>query len=371
MELPFTPDRRLDPMTFGITPAIFHQFRAPRLGYDNPTRMNNPVWEWLIRSNLWAASANKHFDVISDKSFPTWCFERFGRTVTPLPDGRVICIGGEHEDHYDANFFIYNDVVVIHPDLGIDIYGYPLQAFPATDNHSGLLIGNEIFVIGGLSYPRRRQPGFTPVFAINIHSFQIRKLESSGDMPGWIFGHKSALIDDGQAIKVSKGEICITLDRKPVENIDDWQLDLQTLTWSRLTQKNWIRWEYERKEHGHNLLWKMRSALFEQKHYEFRESHKAAINHLVEKLGHSPDLDMLDFLYLPPITHNVLPEQEDESRIYRIEIDDVVVRYVEDDFSIQVTVEGILSDEIILSLKQDLQQKLEKLENTAYLIRDI
>lgn len=40
---------------------------------------------------------------------PVWCFNRFGATRTKLPDGRTVCIGGEHEDFYDPDFYIYND----------------------------------------------------------------------------------------------------------------------------------------------------------------------------------------------------------------------------------------------------------------------
>ena len=44
---------------------------------------------------------------------PFWSWQRFGRTSTALPDGRVIHIAGEHEDFYDPDFCIYNDVMVV------------------------------------------------------------------------------------------------------------------------------------------------------------------------------------------------------------------------------------------------------------------
>ena len=43
---------------------------------------------------------------------PVWCFSRFGTSLTELPDGRFVQIGGEHEDFYDPDFCIYNDVTV-------------------------------------------------------------------------------------------------------------------------------------------------------------------------------------------------------------------------------------------------------------------
>jgi hypothetical protein len=37
---------------------------------------------------------------------PAWCAARFRQSRTTLADGRVIRIAGEHEDYYDADFFI-------------------------------------------------------------------------------------------------------------------------------------------------------------------------------------------------------------------------------------------------------------------------
>jgi hypothetical protein len=34
--------------------------------------------------------------------------QRFGQSLTLLPDCRAVQIGGEHEDWYDADFCIYN-----------------------------------------------------------------------------------------------------------------------------------------------------------------------------------------------------------------------------------------------------------------------
>ena len=78
--------------------------------------MNNPVWEWLVRCRVSAYWANEEFNGPSSfEAGPCWCFRRFGQSKTELPDGRVVLIGGEHEDSYDPDFYIYNDVVVRGP----------------------------------------------------------------------------------------------------------------------------------------------------------------------------------------------------------------------------------------------------------------
>ena len=56
--------------------------------------------------------------------------QRFGQSLTLLPDGPALQFGGEHEDYYDPDFCIYNDVFVHEGDGSITIYGYPESAFP-------------------------------------------------------------------------------------------------------------------------------------------------------------------------------------------------------------------------------------------------
>jgi hypothetical protein len=93
--------------------------RSPRFGTDNPTRMDCAFWIDMVGSNATAYAARETHGVgewAHDGAI--WCFERFGATRTLLPGGRVICIAGEHEDSYDPDFHIYNDVIVIRPDGG-------------------------------------------------------------------------------------------------------------------------------------------------------------------------------------------------------------------------------------------------------------
>ena len=97
---------------------------------------------------------------------PGRCFDRFGQSSNQLPDGRVVCIAGEHEDSYDPDFYIYNDVVIQQPDGRIDIFGYPREVFPPTDFHTATLVGNRIVLIGSLGYPDERRPGETPVTSV-------------------------------------------------------------------------------------------------------------------------------------------------------------------------------------------------------------
>ena len=113
--------------------------------------------------------------------------------MTTARDGRILLIAGEHEDYYDPDFYIYNDVVVRHPDGRIDIFGYPRDVFPPTDFHTATLVGNDIVIIGSLGYLEERKPATTPVTVLDLETFTISKVVTSGPAPGWIHYHEAPL----------------------------------------------------------------------------------------------------------------------------------------------------------------------------------
>jgi len=158
--LGFSPEPDQDVLE--ISASEFALFRSRRFGASNPELMSNPFWEGMIRSGIGAWGAGKLFGVseeIGGDHSPTWCAERFVQSLTFLPDGHIVQVAGEHEDHYDPDFCIYNDVFVHAPDGSIAIYGYPESVFPPTDFHTATLVGNVIYLIGSLAYPAGRRYG--------------------------------------------------------------------------------------------------------------------------------------------------------------------------------------------------------------------
>src|SRR5262245_53013448 len=97
-------------------------------GTAHPEQVKNALWEramdenwsgYALRQQLGIELGSKHFrqdfshsDHRDTTPGPFWSWQRYGRTSTPLPDGRIIHIAGEHEDAYDTDFCIYNDIVV-------------------------------------------------------------------------------------------------------------------------------------------------------------------------------------------------------------------------------------------------------------------
>lgn len=193
----------------------------------NPTLSTNPFFEIAIRYELDPYWVCRHLNIDIDSSSPEtlaktklWTWKRFGQTTTTLPDGRIVYIGGEHEDWYDPMFFIFNDVVIENPETGrFDLYRYPLSVFPPTDFHTATLdpIRRCIWIIGCLGNVGQRGTK-TPVYRLDIDTFRIEQVQTRGDeSPGWIWGHEARL-------EGNNGIIVVT-DKT-------WRLDLTEKTWT-------------------------------------------------------------------------------------------------------------------------------------------
>jgi len=218
-----------------VTRQQYLKGKYRQFGKTNPQLMDNPYWLSMIKcgANAWGArSTYDDENGLNDK--PVWCYQRFGRTLNKLPGGRIIEIAGEHEDNYDPDFCIYNDITVFHPDGRIELYGYPQSVFPPTDNHSATLVGDTIYIIGNLGYHDKRHLGRTPVYKLDIHTYQIEKVDTTGPQPGWIYRHK-ARFDGSNTITLSTGEIMLSKDSY-MENHRVYTLNLDTMEWGEKTE---------------------------------------------------------------------------------------------------------------------------------------
>ena len=227
--LPPEPDEDL----LDVSPEEFHRGRGRRFGSSNPEHIREPFWECMIRAGMTGYTANELFDGPSSfDAGPVWCARRFGQSLTFLPDGRVVQIAGEHEDHYDPDFCIYNDVFVHERDGTVRIFGYPEATFPATDFHTATLIGEHIYVIGSLGYAGKRQIGETPVYRLDTRSFQIERVTARGESPGWLYGHR-AVQRGPHEIGIAGGKVVTTVTGEEVhiDNEESFVLDTAQLTW--------------------------------------------------------------------------------------------------------------------------------------------
>lgn len=220
-----------------VSAEEFQTFRTRRFGAQNPEVMNNPFWDSMIRFGGNAYQAEVH--ILGEYHYaarrgPVWCADRFGQSLTFLPGGRIVQIAGEYEDGNDPDFCIYNDVFVHSPGGGVTIYGYPEAVFPPTDFHTATLVDGFIYVIGSLGYCGTRRFGETPVCRLNVSTFQMEPLETTGDAPGWIYKHRATLSPNRQIV-VSGGLVATLTAGKEEhsQNAGIYALSLDTLTWTK------------------------------------------------------------------------------------------------------------------------------------------
>lgn len=217
--LPFLPQATL-------TQEEFELHRSPQKGRRNPERFLPKFWHEQMRTGRYSAPRDIAHN--KDRTKPIWTFSRYGRSATPLPDGRLVLVAGEHEDSYDPDFYIYADVTVLDGKGGVDHYIYPEEVFPPTDFHSATLLNNHIWLIGSLGYPKGRQEGVTQVLRLDLTDFSIHPIATTGDAPGWISRHQAVL--DPTGIILIGGKIIPGYR----DNEETYLLDLDTFIWRKI-----------------------------------------------------------------------------------------------------------------------------------------
>lgn len=352
---------------------IFLKYRAPSRGNSNPQEMTNPFWVWAISQGVSAYELNQAFEgPDSHIAGPCWCFDRFGQAEVTLQDGTRAFIGGEHEDHYDPDFYIYNDVILI-KDGVVSILGYPEKEFPPTDFHSATLVDESIFLIGNLGYPRDRQADQAQVMCLNTNDWSISRVATTGETPGWIHDHQVEYLRDEHAIVIRGGK---RVGDRITENIDDYRLCLKSMVWFKLTVRNWGRWLLEREDGSANDLWHIRHAsMHEQMGVEFQEELASVLADTgIDGIeGTLPKADpeqveAIKSLYCSPFTGDIAEVDDENYARYRLKIEGITVRFDEDTYGITVTIEGELPRSVEGELLNELSKKLSQIDRSPYKI---
>ena len=356
-----------------VTRRLYREWCQARRGGYPGEDMTNPVWEWMFRGRIDPYHAGEHFKgrvaklrrKIEFPNEPRWAGCRLGRSCTKLSDGREVWIAGEHEDYYDPDFFIYNDVIIRHPGDRIQILGYPDTAFRPTDFHTATSTQDEsaIIVVGNLGYPDDRKIGLTQVYHLDTGSFEIREINAVGDHPGWISKHQATLSEDGESIFVRGGKIFV--DGDFIENLEDWSLNLSNHAWTRLTTRNWAQLRIARDDEEKLHLWQY-SLLHLAR--QCPEVDLAGQIDLAAELGTEPRFEVYETLFQPSIEHDTVEspvEEEDEHDWQTTEllIAGVNVRLVSEMDAVRMIVEGDMPESMIQSLAEELREKLAIVEN--------
>lgn len=365
-----TEDRDLEPGA-DVTPKLFRQWQKARRGLSPAEEMTNPVWCWLFRGRVDPYHANERFKSLAAKFFtkadypsePRWAGCRMGQSRTRLSDGRTFWIAGEHEDYYDPDFYIYNDVIVEDRDGNVRIYGYPESNFRPTDFHSATPIHDEktLLIIGSIGYSDERIVGRTPIYALNTQSLAIEEVASTGPPPGWISRHRATLSEDATSIIITGGEVLT--DNGFIESIDDWSLSLSDFRWARLTKREWTRFQVRRIDNNCLHLWQYDMRKFALDH---PNAHFDREDDLANDLGAEPNMEAYASLYAPAISHSPIErdlDNDDDWRTKKLTIEGVLVRYTDCMNHLRVTIEGELPRADVETLAEDLRGKLQLVEN--------
>ena len=217
-----------------VTKSEYESGCRPRYGKSNPEIMEISLWHEMVRAGISAYEAKAQFGDEGNMTEPTWCYSRYGVSLTELPDGRFVQIGGEHEDFYDPDFCIYNDVLVHEGGGHFQIMGYPEHVFSPTDFHSATYFKGVIYIVGGLGYHGSRRFGVTPIYRLDCQSWKIDPFATTGDNPGWIYEHNAHVKENGVLV-ISAGKICLEANGEEdhIDNDIEFTLDLQSGAWSR------------------------------------------------------------------------------------------------------------------------------------------
>lgn len=375
---------KLNPKKDGITKCLFLKWRNPRLSSANPTKIESPVWKWMIQNNCSGYHLNDLMEGPSSfDNGPVWTMDRFGMSGTLLPNGDKVFIGGEHEDYYDPDFNIYNDVVVVKADHSVNIFNYPKEIFPATDFHSANLIDDKIIIIGNLGYGEQRIPNSTPVYQLDLKTFSISKTTTKGPSPGWIHNHEVEVDLQTNKLKIKGGTTYIGEDEQLIDNFDDWEFDIKSNTWSKLTDRQWKRIIFTREDRNLfelgmkriNIMTSDLGSAFDDSQSD--QDLSDALESIKSLNGNSDKVseeekEVIQALYSFPFDHKIVNDKDDveEYGVYRISHDETIIEFKEDSSSIVTLVRGSVPVRIISTIKSTLIKKLEKIENKKIFTRE-
>lgn len=373
--------RDISQLGIQVSESDIKKYRNPKFGTKNPTKIDSKFWQYGIAKRnengtdegydgrLSAYALNEKFNSnIKKESYceksPTWCFNRLGRTLTRV-DNKEIYIAGEHEDGYDPDFNIYNDVVVVDENDNIDIYTYPENVFPPTDFHSATLIKPEtILIIGNLGYSKNRQHGKTQVLSLNIKTFEIQQIETFGENPGWIHEHRAVLSKDKQSVIINGGKIDEKDQDFLQDNLDTFALNLTDMKWSKITTYPFPNWSYARKDKKRNAINEIRS------YYNYdhkREKDNYYKKSIWKALGYLPAEKLLKQLYdIDGFETEYIEKGFDDHRVVKIKINGVSIKIKEDWHTIKMVAEGEISEENLQKIQQGILKNLEAIEQTDF-----
>ena len=229
-----------DTRFFPVTMETYQAGKLARYGTANPEPVDNLFWIEMAQKNWPPSRARQQFDdpavTNEDNRHPTggqesavprlaiWSSDRERCTELSLRDGRHLCIGGEISKYSDErqDAWIYNDILVTHPDKSVAIYAYTLNDFPLMSGLSSVKVEDKVLIFG--RGQRDGEFAHSPMaLALDPEGFMIRLLDRMAARRPVVITEEPVEKDD---------VILFSVQKRRSEDPDEFvQFCLKTFSW--------------------------------------------------------------------------------------------------------------------------------------------
>ena len=266
----------------------------------------------------------------------------------------------ETKDYYEPDFPIYNDVTLQYYDNSCEIWNYPESQFPAVYAHSTIYDKNTnaVYITGGLGSGERQRKNITEIYALDLETKDIQKIEALGESPPCLHYHQSEIYHH-DLIEMRDGNIL--KNGIEIKNLYVWYFNLTTKTWLAQESEIYQHWLITAVNDGELFLdiskemLKMEEEKIDSS--EYIEQYKA---HIFEQYKYQPNYQLYSRLYLV-CEQMYLSKSENfpyRSLIYQCILKDQVYHCFEGHNRIEVAFSASASVEFQNMIIDDLKSKL-------------
>ncbi|MEX2217712.1 MAG: hypothetical protein WD749_03045 [Phycisphaerales bacterium] len=178
------------------------------------------------------------------------------------------------------------------------------------------------------------------MYVLGLDDLRIEPLPTTGAAPGWIHKHKATLDPSRGSITVRGGEIDPGDSSSGFRrNVDEFRLDFASCRWDRLTEREWRQFEIAPVEDRRDFT-----------------------------------LSLPDEVFRPKVVPAELLSREPDDPNYlrrRIRVDEVVIEFVEDVFSIRVLVAGELPALRVDQVLEDVRRNLGEVSRLEHKVVEL
>jgi len=239
---------------------------------------------------------------------------------------------------------------------------------------------------------------------LNTKDFSIRKQETQGG-PGWISDHNASIDIEKKVITVTDLKKW-TSSTDIIDDFSTWELDLKSWQWRQTAIKNWTQHFLYRADGEHNSIFERRHSITMDQldlgsHEDFindiddgadKKLMKEMIDEMLEEqkqLASTTSKEALETVYYPSIPFTEIPRPEpnweDENteeeydniekqhpyNHFIVEVEAVILRFIEDSDGITLRVEGELDNTTLNTVLNDICNNLEKIEGAKFISKKI